>query len=527
MARIYNGYNMIGQAAYKKVLTDWDAYRLGIRTGTSVDKTESATAKANRIKKLEADPEAWKKYYFEKYFKFASPSFHRRASRRLITNFLKKRHWYEVRHWSRGLSKSTVTMMDVIFLVMTGKLKNIVLASSTYDAAAAFLEKYRAELDSNQRLINDYGVQELPGCWSMGDFTTRQGVRFLAMGARQAPRGNGNQQFRVDCIIVDDFDTDEECMNVEIINKKWDWFEKALFFTVDTAEPYLIIWLGNIIAPDCCVVRAGKIADHCEIINIRDENGKSIWPEKNSEADIDYQISKVSYEASQQEMFNNPIRAGQTFKEMKYGKCPPLSALKFVLQYADPSTSNKDKPTGKSKLQNSTKAIVLVGMLADTFYVYKAYVDNTTQANFVDALYANRQYVGNKTTLFTYIENNSLQDPFYEQVLIPMINQKAKEHGGYLSVTPDTEKKGEKWFRIEGALEPLNRTGKLILNIDEQDDPHMKRLEAQFKAASATAKDMGAPDAVEGAVHIIRKKTTVASTGAIKVYRRKPNSKRY
>lgn len=511
----------------KQALLYWEKFREGIRKSTPVDLTETPEQKKKRIERLEADSQAWKEYYFKKFFKYPTPRFHRRASERMLKNFLKKRHWIEVRHWARGLSKSTTGMMDVLYLVLTGKLKNIILTSSTYDAAEAFLEKYRAQLDSNDRIINDYGKQELPGSWAMGSFTTRKGVKFLALGARQSPRGNGNEEIRPDCIIVDDFDTDEECRNPEIIQQKWDWYEKALFFCVDLSEPYLILWNGNIIAEDCCVVRAGKSADYCETINVRDENGKSTWPEKNREEDIDYQIEHTSYEASQQEMFNNPIRQGQVFKEMTYGKCPPLKSLDFAIIYADPSTSNKDKPTQKAKVQNSCKAVVVVGYKDLKFYVYKCFVDVTKNSTFVDWLYASYDYVSSKTQAFVFIENNSLQDPFYQQVLLPLIFQKGKECGYVIPITPDARIKPEKYFRIEGTLEPLNRMGLLVLNIDEQDDPHMKRLEAQFKSVKANSKTMDGPDAVEGGVHIAKNKVAVKAAGGIQTVKRPPNKKRY
>jgi hypothetical protein len=52
----------------------------------------------------------------------------------------------------------------------------------------------------------------------------------------------------------------------------------------------------------------------------------------------------------------------------------------------------------------------------------------------------------------------------------------------------------------------------LILNIDEANDPHMKRLESQFKAVSPNSKTMDAPDATEGAVFIINNKASSLST---------------
>ncbi|MDE3185268.1 MAG: hypothetical protein KGM16_17790 [Bacteroidota bacterium] len=511
----------------KKALTEWDKFRESIRKSTPVDLTETLEAKKKRIAALEADPEAWKRYYFPQFFKYPSPKFHKAASNRIINKFQKLKHWYEVRHWARGLAKTTTTMMDVLYLVMTGKLKNIIYTSSTYDAAENFLTKYQSQLDSNQRLINDYGKQELPGSWTMGNFTTRKGVKMMALGAGQSPRGNGNEEIRPDCIIVDDFDTDSECLNPEIIDKKWNWFEQALFFTVDTAEPYLIIFLGNIIAEDCCVVRAGKMADHCETINIR-ENGKSVWPEKNSEADIDYQLSKVSYESGRKEMFNDPLSAGKTFKEITWGKCPPIKQLPFIVSYSDPATSNKDKPNAKSKAFNSCKVVVLLGYWKDKFYLYDCFDDNMSNDNFIDCMYQIDKE-GSATVVYNYIENNTLQDPFWEQVLKPLLYEKRKEQGRatMLNVIPDGEKKGEKWFRIEATLEPLVRLGTLVFNQDKKENPHMKRMVAQFLTAKPTSKELGGPDATEGAVTKIKQKLAELNPQNSSFGARKTHSKRF
>lgn len=508
----------------KQAVFSWEQYRENVRKFTPIDKAETAGDKKKRTAELEANPQKWYEYYFPNYFKYPSPEFHKKASARLLRQLKKHKHWYEVRHWARGLSKSTTVMFVVLYLVMTKKLKNIILTSSTYDAAEGFLNKYMVQLDSNQRIINDYGPQEMPGSWETGNFKTKTGAKFMAVGAGQSPRGTGNEEVRADCIIVDDFDTDEECRNPDVINKKWEWFEKALFFTVDTSEPYLILWLGNIIAEDCCVVRAGKIADHCETINIRDEYGKSVWPQKNTEADIDYQISKVSYEASQQELFNNPIRQGKTFREITWGQCPPLRNLLFAVAYADPSPSNRDKPTLKSKAQNSCKSVAILGFLDGTFYLYKCWVDNTTNSHFIDWLFSANGYVADRTTLYTYIENNTLQNPFYEQVLLPLIFERSKETRTPLYVTPDDQEKPDKWVRIEGTLEPLVRLGKLVFNVQEKEDPHMLRMVSQFLSASANSRTLDGPDAVQGGVKIIQIKTAVeASEGVRIIHKTKKN----
>lgn len=510
--------------AERQALKQWEAFRNAIRSSTPIDTNETYEAKQKRIAYLEAHPQEWKQYYFPKYFKYPSPDFHLKASRRLLAKFEQNKHWYEVRHWARGLSKTTVTMFDFLFLALTGKLKNIALTSSTWDAAAEHLTKYQAQLDSNQRIIEDYGMQERHGSWSAGYFTTQKGVKFLAVGAGQSPRGSGNEDVRIDGLIVDDFDTDEECLNLDIINKKWDWYEKALLPTVDIANPYLIVWNGNIISEDCCVVRAGLMADHTETINIRNQAGESVWKEKNSEADIDYILSKMSYESGQQEFFNNPMRPGKAFKEMTYGQCPPLNEIPFAVIYGDPGTSNKDKPSAKSRMMNSCKAVGVIGFKGTHRYLYKVFVDHVNNSTFIDWIFAAKAYCHGAKATYIFVENNTLQDPFYEQVLKPLVIAKNKAHGTAVVISPDTRKKGDKYTRIEATLEPLNRNGQLILNAAEKDNPHMKRCEAQFKSAAPNSKTMDAPDMVEGGVFIINNKAA-ALNGKLDVRGKQRTSK--
>ena len=81
------------------------------------------------------------------------------------------------------------------------------------------------------------------------------------------------------------------------------------------------------------------MADHHDVVNIRDEQGKSTWPEKNTEEMIDAVLSKISTRTQQGEYFNNPITEGKIFPSVKWGKVPPLARFPFLMIYADPTTS--------------------------------------------------------------------------------------------------------------------------------------------------------------------------------------------
>ena len=94
--------------------------------------------------------------------------------------------------------------------------------------------------------------------------------------------------------------------------------------------------------------RAGEIADNWDIVNIRDRNGKSTWPEKNTEEHIDRTLSKISTLSQQHEYFNNPISEGEIFKEVVYGKVPPLSKFRALVIYGDPAPGESKGKKGVS-----------------------------------------------------------------------------------------------------------------------------------------------------------------------------------
>jgi hypothetical protein len=496
----------MGKAGRIDAIKKWEQYRNNLIRETPVP-IETESEKAKRIAHLEKHPEEWFQFYFPNYYKASPAKFHIASTKRILGNA----EWYEVRAWSRELAKSTRSMMEFLYLLLTKKKRYMFMASNSYDNAVRLTTPYKIQLESNRRIINDYGPQASLGNWTDGDFTTRSGFTIRSIGAGQSPRGARNEEIRPDIICFDDFDTDEECLNSDIIDKKWKWCTEALLPTRSISEATLVVWCGNLIAEDCCIMRAQEFADKVDVVNIRDREGRSSWPAKNTEAHIDRVLSTLPYSAQQKEYYNNPVNEGKVFKEMTWGKCPPLKSMDLICVYSDPSTSNRDKPSARSKHQNSTKAVVIVGKKGLRYYIYKAWVDVVKNSVFVDWLYQAKKELPENVQDYIYIENNTLQAPFYEQVLLPLIKEKGKQEGRILNVQGDGRNKPDKYFRIEGNLEPINRMGLLILNSDEKDNPHMKRLEAQFKSVSPNSKTMDGPDAVEGAKWILDNKALVFS----------------
>lgn len=482
-----------------QLLELWKRHSDNLFREDAINVDETPLEKKKRIADLEAKPEEWKKYYFSKFCTAEPAPFHLDASKQILNN----PEYYIVLSWSRELAKSTRTMMDVIYLVMTGKKKNILLVSYSSDNAEMLLRPYKNVFEQNERLRNDYGDQVNFGNWKEKKFVLKNCASFRAIGKGESPRGAKNDEARPDVILIDDIDTDEECRNPDRIKESVNWIEQALIPTRSISNPLLIIACGNVIANYCCITEMAKRADKHEIINIRDKNGKSSWPQKNSEAHIDRVLSQISWASAQKEYFNNPIIEGTVFKEIYYDKVPKLKDCDSVVIYSDPATSNKDK--GKA----STKGVIVIGKKGLKYYVYRVWLDTMGNSKFIDCLFEAYQYVVSEgvDVCKVYVENNSLQDPFYEQVLYPLIRQKANDTGKALPITPDTRRKAEKYFRIEGTLEPLNRLGNLIFNEKEKKNPNMQRMESQMLGVSEKAKMMDGPDMLEGGVWILQNRS--------------------
>ena len=500
----------------RQAIASWEEFHKSLISAATVNDFESVAEGLKRIEHLEAHPEEWFVYYFPKYATSKPAPFHKAATKRFLNN----RRWYETRSWSRELAKSTRTMMEVLYLTLTGKAFNVLMISNSSDNAERLLKPYKLNLEDNSRIIKDYGLQQGFGSWEGGEFVTKKGVAFRALGAGQSPRGTRNEQYRADIILFDDIDTDEECRNPDRIDTKWKWIEKATLPTLSISGNYRILFCGNIIAKDCTILRSMEHANYVDIVNIRDKDGNSSWPEKNSEADIDQFLSMFSFSAQQGEFYNNPITEGTTFKEIVWDKVPPLSAFKFLVAYGDPASSNKDK--GK----NCYKALPLIGALGGKYYIITCYLQQITNAGFVEWYYFIDDYVKGKTQVYPYIENNSLQDPFFEQVFVPLFYEMGKKKGREIFVHPDERKKPDKFSRIEGNLEPLNRQMRLIFNEAERNNPHMVRLADQFKAIEPKLNSpCDGPDAVEGGIWINNSK--INSAQSMKVGEKPKNSKRY
>ena len=487
----------------RQALQKWEAIAQNIRKLKTID-FETPEAKANRIAALKKDFVAFCEYYFPEYASAPFAKFHLKIAKKVIQN----NELYLVAALAREHGKSVLLgLLLPAYLMFTERMYNMLLVSHNFDNAVDLMMPLIMNLENNQRIINDYGEQKSLGAWESGKWKTAKGCSFRCIGAGQSPRGSRNAEKRPDLVLIDDIDTDEEARNQTRIDNKWKWIEQALFPTMSISGSKRFLFAGNIIAKEGCIVKAMRVADFSLTVNILDQDGLPSWKERYTKAMVDYMLSKISYASGQKEYFNNPISEGTVFKDITWGKVPPLSSFKFLVAYCDPSY--------KASKKNDFKAIPLIGEYKGTFYVLNAFVEQTTVAKMVSWFFDHDSEVAGKAIIYHYIEGGSLQETFYEELFLPKLIAAGEARGKHLSIQADRRKKPDKFTRIEATLEPLNRQQRLVFNERQHTNPHMMRLEEQMKAIepSLPAHDDG-PDAIEGAVWIINNKLKVIQVKA-------------
>ena len=177
---------------------------------------------------------AWAKYYFPE--KFTLPfcielhSYFVEIMRDPFTSTLAP----------RGTAKTTIKCFLIplyLALEFPEEYQHFLNVQSTTTKAEAINHSIKVECETNDRLIDDYGVFNeklgkkilMGGKWTEKQFVLPNGVVFSCLGAGQSVRGINYLSKRPDYIIVDDLYDDDDMNNPNSIAKKESWFWGSLY----------------------------------------------------------------------------------------------------------------------------------------------------------------------------------------------------------------------------------------------------------------------------------------------------------
>lgn len=314
--------------------------------------SETDAARAARIRLNLDDIIAFSKDYLPHVATGEPGDFHRQFAK-LVEDFLllddeseRELAFRCLLEWARGHAKSAwIDLILPLYLLARGWLKFMVLASSTFDAAANLLEDIKEQLETNEKYISDFGEMANPGSWAFGDFSTRNGVRFRAMGVGQSPRGIRKKGQRPNLIVIDDIDKDATVRNEFSAKDIVDWIDGALIGSMQMGRG-MVIFGNNRFHENCALVSfVGRPNYHHIKVNALDENGQPSWHQNFTLEEILFKMGEMDYCRAQSEYMNNPMVAGKIYKQewIRYRPALPLNDYVALVAYSDPGYSKRSK----------------------------------------------------------------------------------------------------------------------------------------------------------------------------------------
>lgn len=500
---------MATQAEQKLAYEQWKEHckRVQSITDTALMAAETPAARDKRRRRLLDNYAAFCEYYFPHYLTLRdkvtgevirtihNAPFHNEAARKVrSTPNLKA-----VFQWPRGHAKSTHfdIFMPLWLMFQPKRLINfMVIVGKSEDSAIRLLGDIQAELEHNQRIIADFGRQRGSASWQDGEFKAANGVKFLACGRGQSPRGLRDRESRPDYIVIDDLDDDELCRNEKRVHDLTDWVKEALFGSLDVGRGRFIM-VGNLISKNSVLFNITKTPGvFVSVIKAVDRNGEPVWRGKWTKEEAREYRDFVGYRAWEKEMMHNPIVDGTIFRSewIRFKKMPKLSKYEMLVCYTDPSF--------KSTTSNDYKASRLWGKIGNELHLIDCYVRQDTVSGMVRWLYNLYESLPEGVAVRFFMEANFMQD-----IILDEFTTEGNIRGYQLPLLPDKRKKPEKIQRIE-AISPLWERGFVFYNEALKDSPDMQvGIEQTLALERGSRVHDDAPDSDEGAIWYLQRNT--------------------
>jgi len=416
------------------------------------------------------------------YFKEHFPSKHPECHTDMLA-LMSSTNKFKAVAFPRGHSKSTlISFLLAIYRIVFMERKFIVIVSESEDKAKDFVIRIRDELEHNTKLIRDFtdnkGFKTTD--WSKTDLTTKTGIRLIAKGAGQSLRGLVHKDTRPDCIILDDFESDDNAGTPAMMN----FILNNVFKSVNKRGVYDICYIGTIIT-DMAVLHQMLINDEFASMKVEaiDDDDNMIAPmllpkdEYEREKRIAYQLGKMS--TFYAEYHNNPMVADndQTFKQeyFQYFKEDDIDLKNMNVYIAyDPAMPDRVGKRGKA---DRSAIIVLATDSNENWYVVRVYANRDTPSKNRQLLFnLAKKYKPNKV----WMETIAAQRAMYLEIRKEM---KVKNIKFPFDEIPSQS--GTKEARIE-QLQPLYESGRVF---HKEKDKEVIELERELLLFGRTPHD--------------------------------------
>lgn len=439
---------------HERFIAQYDKHCQMVAKATLILLGEKPADRYRRMKELEKDYIKWFEYYFPHYAKVKCARYHKRLANRIINNS-KGKTLAEI--YRSGGKSVHIDMGIPLFLMVTGQMKFMLLIGETADKAKQLLGDIQAELEFNQRFLNDYGRKFQKGDWADGDFYTSDGVRFKSLGFGQSPRGLREGAQRPDYIVVDDVDTKAHVNSDRIMGESVDFIMEEVMGCFDAADESneRFVYANNNFHKNSITNRLKKefttyikadkeegIATQYEIISVAAVkdliNFEPTWPEKTS-ADYWRRKYKKRPRSFMREYMHMHVQEGKIFKAeyFQWKEMLPLKKYDALFMYGDLSY----------KAQADYKAMILGGKIGREIHFIHVYVRQASRsdvAKWVYDLWEDRK-------LASYNVPIKIEGLFAMDEFVSDFDHEGDERGYHIPVVADKRSKADKHDRIEST----------------------------------------------------------------------------
>ncbi|MDD5360007.1 MAG: hypothetical protein PHI02_07040 [Sulfurovaceae bacterium] len=246
-------------------LTSFTAEHRGM---LSVTKALNPLERDERVAKGKEDFDFFRRTYFSHYYTINEESVLQSDLKQIYHRIREKRNDITMQgeKWAnaapRGFGKSTDVSVVFILWCIAYKLKDFAtIFSDAIELTETLIETIKIELESNEALKADFpsacGIGDV---WRVGEFVSRNNVKVKGYGSGKRVRGVKHGAFRVDLVIVDDLENDENVRSRTQRDKLEDWFDSAIDNLGSVENRLDIIFIGTIIHRDSVLARKLKLA---------------------------------------------------------------------------------------------------------------------------------------------------------------------------------------------------------------------------------------------------------------------------
>jgi predicted phage terminase large subunit-like protein len=462
---------------------------------------EDRMTKEQRKRRGSTDFQWFCRYYLSDYFISEPAEFHRDLSELVDTQEK------VIVAAPREHAKSTVvSFAKVLHSICYERSHFVVIFRESEPVARQNVDDIRQEIETNERIHEDFGDLTDKRKWAESEFVTSNGIKVVARGRGSSARGLRYKQYRPDLVICDDIEDDETVESKDQRDKQYRWFKRVVSNIVAPGGHLFLV--GTVLHHDSVLSRLLKQTDIyvTRIWRAIKENGQPLWPARWPLARLEAKRKELGSRDFATEFMNDAANEEeQIFPPAlwKYYRDEDIDGLKLdVVAAIDPAIGTKAK--------NDFTARAVIGGANGNYYILGMVIKKLKVQGQVELVLATcREWP--QTLKFGF------ETIAYQDALRQLVEDASAQNNLQIPAVAVEDISSDKLKRIS-TLVPLFEQGRIFWPSASSSywTPDITVCQEQFEAlgCSANAHDDG-PDSVERAIKLLR--GTRARKGSVRL----------